>query len=67
MSEPEFYVILAEPQNPGNIGAVARSMKNFSVRNLILVKPPPIDDEARRRAMHGNEVLDNAKIEIKIP
>jgi len=62
MSEPEFYVILAEPQNPGNIGAVARSMKNFSVRNLILVKPPPIDDEARRRAMHGNDVLDNAKI-----
>ena len=31
-------VILIEPQFPGNIGAIARSMKNFNFENLILDK-----------------------------
>ena len=28
-------VILLEPEKPGNIGAIARSMKNFDLRDLV--------------------------------
>ncbi len=58
----EFFVVIAEPQNTGNIGAIARAMKNFSFSNLILVNPPAIDEEANKRAMHGKDILDSAKI-----
>jgi tRNA/rRNA methyltransferase len=56
----EFSVVLVEPKYEGNIGAVARAMKNFGVRRLVLVNPPPIGDEARKRAMHGLDVLEAA-------
>jgi len=54
-------VVLVEPKYEGNIGGVARAMKNFSVADLRLVKPPAIGEEARRRAMHGLDVLLAAK------
>lgn len=54
-------VILVEPKNEGNVGAVARAMRNFGASELILVKPCPIGDEARKRAMHGRAILDVAK------
>ncbi len=56
-----LHVVLVEPKNEGNIGAVARAMKNFGVRSLILVNPPPLGEEARRRAMHALDVLDGAR------
>ncbi|MDI6856380.1 MAG: RNA methyltransferase [Candidatus Thermoplasmatota archaeon] len=57
-----FSVILVEPKYDGNIGAVARVMKNFSFSNLILVKPCKIGEEAYKRAMHGVDILENAKV-----
>ena len=57
----ELSVILVRPKYPGNIGAVARSMSNFHVRNLILVDSIPIDQETRNRAKHANYILDDAK------
>lgn len=50
-----------EPQNDGNIGAVARSMKNFGLKELFLVRPCYVGEEATKRAMHGIDVLKNAK------
>ncbi|MEJ1961354.1 MAG: TrmH family RNA methyltransferase [Gammaproteobacteria bacterium] len=32
-------IVLVEPSHPGNIGAVARAMKNMALRELVLVKP----------------------------
>ena len=32
-------VILVEPSHPGNIGAVARAMKNMGFTRLVLVQP----------------------------
>lgn len=55
---PAIRVVLVEPKNEGNVGAVARAMKNFGTRELVLVNPCPLGDEARRRAMHGVSVLE---------
>ncbi|AAT42914.1 RNA methyltransferase [Picrophilus oshimae] len=54
-------VVLVEPKYQGNIGAVARSMANSGLTDLRIVKTP-IDEDARRRAMHGLYILDNARI-----
>lgn len=57
---PVFRVVLVRPENEGNIGAVARSMANFDFAELYLVSPVPVGDEARKRAKHGNFILDSA-------
>ena len=56
-------VILLEPESAGNIGSVARSMKNFDQHDLWIVNPrTAIDTEAKAYAMHGFDVLSSAKI-----
>lgn len=55
-------VILNEPLYEGNIGSVARVLKNFGYRDLVLVNPCPIGDEARMMAQHACDMLDHASI-----
>ena len=57
-------VILVEPENPGNIGAIARAMANFGFKDLILINPQcnHLADEARNRAKWANKILENAKV-----
>lgn len=55
-------VVLVEPKNEGNVGAVARAMKNFGAEDLVLVRPCPLGKEARKRAMHGNDILEAVRI-----
>ncbi len=59
---PAVRVVLVEPKNEGNVGAVARAMKNFGAEDLVLVNPCPLGDEARKRAMHGVSVLEAARV-----
>ena len=59
---PKFYVILVEPKYGGNIGAVARAMANFDFNKLILVNPCKLDDECYARAMHAQNLVDNAEL-----
>lgn len=54
-------IVLVEPRNEGNVGAIARAMKNFAAQDLVLVRPCPLGSEARQRAMHGADVLEGAK------
>jgi len=55
-------IILVQPEKAGNIGAVARSMKNFALSDLWIVNPKtPVTMEARAFAMHGYDVLKKAK------
>lgn len=56
----EVAVVLVELKHEGNIGAIARVMKNFGFHDLRLVNCT-FGEEARKRAMHGNDILDNAK------
>ncbi|MBN1802967.1 MAG: TrmJ/YjtD family RNA methyltransferase [Candidatus Lokiarchaeota archaeon] len=62
-----FTVILIEPETAGNIGAIARVMKNFDFERLIIFNPKNSDDiikshETEGYAMHGNEILQKAEI-----
>jgi tRNA/rRNA methyltransferase len=54
-------VILLAPKYEGNVGAVARVMKNFGARELRLIRPCHLGNEARRRAMHASDILDEAR------
>ncbi len=55
-------VVLVSTKNEGNIGAVARILKNTGLSDLRLVNPPALGDEAFARSMGGREILENAKI-----
>ena len=57
-------IIAQEFQTSGNIGALARVMKNFEFTNLVLLNPKcnHLDKESLDRATHAKEILKNAKI-----
>lgn len=60
--EYEVDVIFVEPETSGNIGAIARTMRNFNSSRLILVNPQcEIDKEAEIRSVHATDVLKNSK------
>ncbi|PSQ58858.1 RNA methyltransferase [Halobacteriales archaeon SW_7_71_33] len=57
-------VAVVDAETPGNVGTIARSMKNFGFSDLLLVDPPPLspDGEAYGFAGHAREdVLPNAR------
>lgn len=59
-----YRIILANPQNEGNLGFIARIMKNFGFEELYLVNPEfKVGDEARKRAMHAKDILEDLRIE----
>ena len=61
---PKPVVVVVEPETPGNVGTVARAMKNFGLTELKLVNPPELhpDGEAYGFAGHAREdVLPNAE------
>ncbi|MFC7095997.1 RNA methyltransferase [Halobaculum marinum] len=63
-ADREFVVVVVEPETPGNIGTIARAMKNFGLTDLKLVDPPEFgrDSEAYGFAGHAREdVLPNAE------
>jgi len=50
-------VVVVEPETPGNVGTIARAMKNFGLSDLKLVDPPELkeDGEAYGFAGHARE------------
>lgn len=54
-------VILVAPKYQGNVGAVARLLKNFGLNDLILVNFDEFNDEAISRAMNGKSLLETAR------
>ena len=60
--EERFRVILARPENPENIGLVARCMKNTGFEALRLVGVGGIDERSRKTAVHAQDILENARL-----
>ncbi|MGB9928228.1 MAG: RNA methyltransferase [Methanosarcina sp.] len=58
----EIRIVLVEPLYQGNIGSVARAMKNFGCTDLVLVNPCELEGQARAMASHARDVLEGAKI-----
>ena len=59
-----FRVVLVEPLYSGNVGSVARAMKNFGFNELVLVNPCELDRSARLMSVHAYDIIENAKIEF---
>jgi len=59
-------IILMRTTHPGNVGAVARAMKNMGLRQLDLVKPEfnklISEDEALKRSAGAEELIHSAQI-----
>jgi TrmH family RNA methyltransferase len=57
-----LYIVFVECETPGNIGFLARTMANFGLKNLVLINPPTLTNEAYYQATHGRYIVENAKI-----
>jgi TrmH family RNA methyltransferase len=56
-------IVLVEPSHPGNIGAVARAMKNMALSELVLVRPKAFPHaEASARASGADDLLSRARV-----
>jgi TrmH family RNA methyltransferase len=63
MDRPVIRIVLVEPSHPGNIGAVARAMKNMGLDELVLVSPREFPhSEATARASGADDVLARARV-----
>ncbi len=59
----QISIILVNPENPDNIGAVARAMKNMALEDLRLVRPPANwRIRGRKMAMSARDVLERARV-----
>ena len=56
-------IVLVETSHPGNIGAVARALKNMALEELILVRPRDFPHaEASARASGAEDLLQRARV-----
>ena len=56
-------IVLIDPSHPGNIGSVARAMKNMALTDLVLVRPRSFPHaESNALAAGADDVLANARI-----
>jgi tRNA/rRNA methyltransferase len=55
-------IVLVSPRNPLNIGAAARAMSNFGLRQLRLVKSYELAFREARSAVHAEHVLEQAEV-----
>lgn len=58
----EIRVVLVEPMYQGNVGSVARAMKNFGYSDLVMVNPCKLEGQARAMSSHARDVLEGARI-----
>jgi TrmH family RNA methyltransferase len=56
-------IVLIDPSHPGNIGSVARAMKNMALSDLVLVRPRSFPHaEAAALAAGADDILARARI-----
>ena len=64
MSFNNISFILHQPKLSENIGACARSIKNFNFKKLVVVKPKPIfpNDKILATSVGAKDVINNTKV-----
>ncbi len=64
MSLDNIRIVLSRPTHPGNIGAVARAMKNMGLQRLILLAPEAahLSSDAVARAAGAGDILTEATV-----
>jgi TrmH family RNA methyltransferase len=63
MELPAIRFVLVDTSHPGNIGAVARAMKNMGLSELVLVKPRQFPHpDATARASGAEDLLEQARV-----
>ncbi len=68
MSLNNLRIVLVRPQYSGNIGSVARAMRNMGLNDLALVNPAPIQRaQAETMAVHAREVLEAMQVYPSLP
>jgi tRNA (cytidine32/uridine32-2'-O)-methyltransferase len=56
-------IVLIDPSHPGNIGSVARAMKNMALADLVLVRPRSFPhSESVALAAGADDILTNARV-----
>lgn len=58
-------VVVVEPKTPGNVGTIARAMKNFGLTDLKLVDPPELGRDSDAYGFAGQareDVLENREV-----
>jgi TrmH family RNA methyltransferase len=59
----QVRIVLIDPSHPGNIGSVARAMKNMALTDLVLVRPRSFPHaESVALAAGADDVLNNARV-----
>ncbi|MDL5360941.1 RNA methyltransferase [Halalkalicoccus sp. NIPERK01] len=57
-------VVVVDAETPGNVGTIARAMKNFGFSELLLVDPPELDPDGEAYGFAGQareDILPNAR------
>ncbi|OZB74704.1 MAG: hypothetical protein B7X37_04770 [Halothiobacillus sp. 14-55-98] len=63
-----IQIVLCGTSHTGNLGAVARAMKNMGLHRLVLVSPKTaIDDQALATAKHAADILNTARQVDNLP
>ncbi|WP_298217539.1 RNA methyltransferase [Halothiobacillus sp.] len=63
-----IQIVLCGTSHTGNLGAVARAMKNMGLHRLVLVSPKAtIDDQAMATAKHAADILNTARQVDNLP
>ena len=64
----DIRIVLVETSHPGNIGAVARAMKNMALDDLVLVRPREFPHpDATARASGADDLLARARVVPDLP
>lgn len=57
-----IYTVFVQPKTSGNIGFLARCMKNFGLKRLVLIDPCELQNDAYYQAMHARELVQDALV-----
>jgi len=67
MSLTNLRIVLVRPHYSGNIGAVARAMRNLGISDLALVNPARLcREQAETMAVHARDVLDSMQVHASL-